>query len=151
MTKVQMNQDLFDYMEMMKDTLRETLRQHFVAGVRHADVGEQQCIQGTLLPPDVAAICLESYEGLGDDNDYIGVAVWHDYYIGDLQLTIRDDQGNLIEGGPLYPFDNNPELWDYLPTEPVPAGTTVVVQVVATDCMGDVTVSRAYKTITGQE
>lgn len=148
MTKVQMNQDLFNYQQMMKDTLRETLRQHFVAGVRQADHGQVPILSKTLLPPpQIPSICLETYEGLGGDNDYIGITVWHDFGIGEMNLTIRDEEGNLIEQGPVYPFDDNPELWDYLPTEAVLAGTSVIVQVVATDCMGGVTVSREYKRI----
>ncbi len=151
MTKVQMSQGLFDYQEMMKDTLRETIRQHFVAGVRQADRGEVPFVSKSLLPPpQILAIFLEEYKGTGDEDDYIAIVVRHDFGIGAMDITIWDESGNLVEHGQGSPFPNDPELWDYVPTAQIPADTLVMVQVTAVDCMGGVTVNRDCKRLASE-
>ncbi len=147
MIKVQMNKDLLEYQEMMKDTLRETLRQNFIDGVQQADPGDVPFVSEELLPPpQILGICLEMYAGKSDD--FIGVTVLQDFGIHAMDLTIRDDRGKLIERGQVTPFPDNPELWEYVPTARVPAGTSVIVQVVAMDCMGGVTVGQESKRLT---
>lgn len=146
MTIVHMNSDLLAYQEEMKNMLRQIIQQNFIAGVQEAGRGELPFVSEKLLPsPQILAISLEQYEGHA--HDFIGIVALHDFGIHAMDITIQDDQGNLIERGPVIPYPDDPELWEYVPTACVPSGTFVIVQVVATDCMGGVAVSREYKTI----
>ena len=146
MTKLQMNRDLRDYQEEMKETLRQVIQQNFIGGIQEAGRGELPFALENLLPcPIILAIFLESYEGQGDN--FIGIVALHDFDIYAMEVSIRDDQGNLIERGEASRYPEDPELWEYLLTARIPAGTSVDVKVVATDCMGGVGVARDYKRI----
>lgn len=81
-------------------------------------------------------VSLEGYEGQGDD--FIGIVAYHDFGIHAMHITILDERGRRIESGEADPFPDNPELWDYIPTERVPPGTTLTVHVTAIDCMGGI-------------
>ena len=137
MTKVLMNIDLLGYQMAMKDALRQVIQENFIGGIRQAERVEPPLACENLLPPPyIMYLSLEAYEGQGDD--FIGVVAYHDFGIHAMHITILDEQGNLIETGEASPFPNDPELWEYLPTIRVPAGTAVTVHVTAIDCMGGV-------------
>jgi hypothetical protein len=149
MTKVIMNTDLLVYRQEMKESLRQVVRQNSIGGVRQADRSWAPFIsKGALVPPDIACISLEGYRG--QDDDFIGIMVFHDFGIASLNVTILDDRGNRIESGDAFPYPDNPELWWFLPTVQVPSGITVNVQVTAIDCMGGICTRRIART-TGEE
>jgi hypothetical protein len=64
-----------------------------------------------------------------------------------MHISIRDDQGNRIESGDVYPYSEEPELWWFLPTAYVPIGTPVIVRVTAEDTMGGVATRWIWKTM----
>jgi hypothetical protein len=89
-----------------------------------------------LPPPYIRVVILEEYEG--QEDDFIGVVALNDFGIASMRISIRTEQGELIECGDANPFPDDPELWEFYPTVRVPAGTALVVQAVATDCMGGI-------------
>jgi hypothetical protein len=134
MTKVLMNLDLLEYQREMKEALRQVIRHNFVGGIRQAGRMESHPVQEELLPPPyIMSLCLEAYEGQGDD--FIGIVACHDLAIYSMHITILDDRGNLIESGEALPYPEDPNLWEFLPTARVPAGTSVTVHVTAIDYM----------------
>jgi hypothetical protein len=137
MTKVRMNTDLLAYQHRMKKSLQQVVQQNSIAGIRQAEWAEPVLAQKDLLPPPcILAISLEGYKGEGDD--LIGIWVDHDFGIASLHVTILDRDGNTIEKGDAYPFSESAELWWFLPVVCVPCGTTVHVEVIARDGMGNV-------------
>ena len=146
MTKVLMNLDLLDYRQSMKRSLRQVIQQNHIAGIRQSDTWEIPLAQKNLLPPPfILGVILEYYEG--QDDDFIGVHVLHDFGIHAMHISIMDEQGNLIESGEVEPYDENPELWEYYPEVRVPTGTRVIAQVTAMDCMCGIAVGRTAKII----
>ena len=137
MTKVLMNIDLLEYQREMKEALRQVIQQNFIDGIRQAGRMEPLLVQEKLLPPPyIMSLCLEAYEGQGDD--FIGVVAYHDFGIYSMHITILDDQGNRIESGEASPYPEDPDLWEFLPTARVPVGTSVTVLVTAIDYMDSV-------------
>jgi hypothetical protein len=55
-----------------------------------------------------------------------------------MHITILDNQGNRIEDGDAYPYTDHPNLWWFFPEVRISLGTSVIVHVTATDCMGGV-------------
>lgn len=146
MTKVRMNLDLLDYRQSMKESLRQVIQHNHIDGIRQSDKEEIPLAQKNLLPPPyILGIILEFYEG--QDDDFIGVHVLHDFGIHAMHITIWDDQGNLIERGEVEPYEDNPELWEYYPEIKVPVGTKVIAQVTVMDCMSGIAVCRTAKII----
>jgi hypothetical protein len=146
MTKVLMNLDLLDYRKSMKKTLRQVMQHNHIAGIRQSDKWEIPLPQKNLLPPPyILGIVFACYEG--QDGDFIMVHVLHDFGIHAMHITIWDDQGNLIERGEVEPFEEDPELWEYYPENPIPLGTKVIAQVTVMDCMSSIAVCRTARII----
>ena len=138
---------LLEYQLDMKDALRQVIQENYIGGVREAERAETPLFhtvpkalslreENLLPPPFIKFISLFAYEG--QEDDYIGVVACHDFGIHDMHITILDGQGRRIESGEVFPFPDNPELWEYAPTARVPAGTAVTVHVTAIDCMGGI-------------
>jgi hypothetical protein len=102
-------------------------------------------LEDVLPPPQIELISLYDYEGQGDDS--IGIDAYHDFGIADMHITILDDQGNRIEDGDAYPYTDHPNLWWFFPEVRIPLGTSVIVHVTATDCMGGVGRGSKRKTL----
>lgn len=140
MTKVMITPDLLVYRQEMKDGLRQVVQHNYIQGVRRPerlDFGEPRLLlEDVLPPPEIQLISLYDYEGQGDD--FIGVDAYHDFGIACMRITIHDDQGNRIEEGNAYPYEDQPNLWWFFPEVGVPLGTKVVVHVTAMDCMGGI-------------
>jgi hypothetical protein len=150
MTRVLMNVSLLAYQQEMKATLRQVLQQNFITGVRQVGQVALPLMRKNLLPPPcIICIGLEAYEG--QDDVFIGVVAYHDFGIHAMNITILDDQGNLIEKGEVDPYPDDPEVWSYFPMARVPIGTSVIVQVTAMDCMGGFGMQMQRKTMGEEE
>jgi hypothetical protein len=140
MTKVLMNVNLLDYQQEMKESLRQVVQYNYIEGVRRPErVDLQQprlFLEDVLPPPAIELISLDAYEGQGDD--FIGVDAYHDFGIAAMHITILDDQGNRIEAGDAYPYEDHPNLWWFFPEVRMPLGTSLIVHVTAVDCIGGV-------------
>ncbi len=135
MTKILMSHGLLAYRQGMQETLRRAIHQNQVQGAAQPAWAEPVLAQKDLLPPPcILAISLEGYKG--QDDDLIGIWVDHDFGIVRLNVSIHDRQGNQIERGDAYPFSESTELWWYLPTVIVPAGTALIVEATARDSLG---------------
>ncbi len=146
MTKVLINKGLLKYQRRMVEALRQVVRENFIGGVLQArQAGPAPVCEDLLRAPRILLLTLKNYDGLEDD--FIGIAAVHDYGIQSMQVRITDDRGNVIESGDAYPYPDAPELWGYYPVVCVSAGTNVIVQANAIDCMGGVGVKQERKTI----
>jgi hypothetical protein len=58
--------------------------------------------------------------------------------VGNLHITIRDDQGNIVESGDAFEEPVGSGIWNYFATMAVPSGTHVIVDAFATDSLGGV-------------
>lgn len=134
MTKVRMSAKLLTYRQRMKDGLRRVIRHKFIGGIPPGERVEPPLAEEKLLPPPcIVAVTLENYRGR--EGDFIGIVIFHDFGIHAMHVTILDDRGGRIEGGRAIPCPDDPEIWGFLPTVRVPAGTSVMVQITAMDCM----------------
>ena len=135
-----MNIYLLDYQQEMKETLRQAVQYNYVQGVRRPERADplqpRLHLEEVLPPPEIQLIALYDYDGQGDD--FIGIIAYHEFGIHSMRITIHDDQGNLIEAGDAYPYDDNPNLWSFFPEVRVPLGTPVTVHVTAMDCIGGI-------------
>jgi hypothetical protein len=97
-------------------------------------------ITGLLQPPRFAALC--SYIAIqdGEVDGLIMIQIYHhDLDMWNVYVTIKTEQGELIESGNAEEEDDEmPGLWAYVPTAYIPSGTTVIIQVFATDRLGAV-------------
>ena len=62
-------------------------------------------------------------------------------------MIIMDDQGNVIESGATFEEPVGSAFWGYFANVAVPSGTSVIVQAVATDHLGEVGVLSRWTTI----
>jgi hypothetical protein len=122
---------------------------NYIGGVRRPERVDpmRPCFprEDLLPPPEIQLIALHAYQGQGDD--FIGISAYHDFGIAWMSVSIRDDQGRLIEEGDASPYDNPPDLWWFLPEVRVPLGTPVTVRVTAVDCMGGLGTGSVRKTL----
>jgi hypothetical protein len=153
-TKVLISADLLDYRQAMKDGLCQVIRYNYVEGVRRPERVEgmeaPRFLEDLLPPPCIALLFLDEYDGQDPEQDYIAAEVYSDFGLVSMEITIRDEHGNLIERGGMYPFPGNSDLWDYPPKSRVPLGTTVIIQVTALDCLGGLATRWMRKTM-GEE
>jgi hypothetical protein len=150
MTKVRINVNFLAYRLKIRDSLREFVIRNYISGATQPYVAKTPLAQEDVLaPPSIGFIILDGYRGQGDD--YIDLAVSHDFGLHALHITIMDDQGNVIESDEASPYLTDPNLWEYLPQARVPSGTKVIVQVTAIDHMGGVGMRREEKTMGEQE
>jgi hypothetical protein len=62
-------------------------------------------------------------------------------------ISILDGQGNLIESGDMFPFQEDPTLGGFFPEVLVTYGSEVIVRILPrTACMGSIAVSQLRKT-----
>jgi hypothetical protein len=146
MTKVFFPRSMGDYRREMAESVRQVIKENFIAGVK-TYVGEEPPLAAPdlLPPPKIETIFLDIYHGQVDEE--IMMAISDDFGIASVQIILRDEKGNVIEGGQADPFCESPDCWSDVTTVPVPSGTHVIVRAAATDCLGGVGVCSAGKTI----
>lgn len=93
---------------------------------------------GLLLPPDILQIDLSDYDGQAGGCIFIAPA--SDAGSIKVYVSIRGEQGNLIESSRAIPIAPGAQEWGCAAIEPVPSGATVTVSVTAVDCVGGVRV-----------
>jgi len=146
MTKVFFAEHILAYRREMAETVRQVIRENYVAGVKTYIGAEPFLAQADLLPPpEIETIFLDCYEGHPDDQ--VMMAIADDFGIISVYVAIKDDIGNVIESGGADAFGAGSQCWSYTATVPVPAGTHVIVLAAATDCLGGVGALRASKTV----
>ena len=135
-----MHVNLLEYQQDMKEALRQVVQHNYIKGIQgpeRLDLRERRLVlEDVLPPPEIQLISLDLYEGQGDD--FIGIDAYHEFGIDLMQVTILDDQGNLIEEGGADPYEDRPNLWSFFPEVHVPLGTSVIAHVTAIDCLGGV-------------
>ena len=141
-----MTGDLLEYRQWMKEELRDVIRQNYIAGIETVELLEQPFGGEDLLPAvEIMAIILDAYEGKGDD--YLAVSVFSDFPVASVYITIRDENGNLIESYQACKHPSAPELWDMPANVCVASGTSVTVRAVVMDYMGGIRVGQESKTV----
>ena len=146
MTKVYFASSVLDYRRDMAETVRQLIRENFIAGVKRFMGDDPRISQPDLLPPPrVEAIELSFYQGRVDDEVMLWVS--SDLGLAHVGVVIMDEQGNVIERGEALPFPESDECWSYAACVALPAGTTVTVHAAAVDCLGAVGRLRAHATI----
>ena len=98
MTKVFISPLMLEYRQAIADLTHQCIKSRHIAGVK-TYTGEDPSLAQVdpLPPPRMEMIDLMIYEGHVDD--LILLATSDDFGIGNVHVTIRDDQGNVIEGG----------------------------------------------------
>lgn len=139
MTKVFISPFIQGYQQEIAELTRECIQSRYIEGVDEVvwTNEEPPLAQDNLLPPPrIETLHLMNYEG--HVNDLILLAISTEFGVGNLHITIRDDQRNIIESDDGFEDPLGSGIWNYLTTREVPSGTTVIVQAVATDNLGGV-------------
>lgn len=135
MTKIYFANSILDYRQDMAETVRQLIRENYIGGVKPFIGDDPRLSQPDLLaPPRVEAIELHFYQGQVDDQVMLWVT--SDFGLACVSVAILDEQGNVIERGEADPFPDSDEYWSYVAQVAVPAGTSVIVQAAAIDCLG---------------
>jgi len=99
-----------------------------------------------LNPPTIKDIDASTYNG--QENDQIKIKTADDFGVLSVQVTLTNENGNQpIENGTAIETGPNSGLWIYTASEQVASGTSVHINVVATDRPGGVAVSNNLKMI----
>jgi hypothetical protein len=137
MTKVFLNPFLLQYQQDIVDLANECIKKKHIDGVKSMDSGEPVLAQANLLPPPrIEYIDLLDYDG--KLHDLILLLVSDDFGLGNVHVSIKDDKGTVIESGDAFACRDNPDIWNYFTSVPVPSGTSLTVYVMATDHLGGV-------------
>jgi hypothetical protein len=98
-------------------------------------------MEGLLRPPGIASVEIE-------DADPI-IFIFTDEGVGkiDIFVSVRDEQGNVVESGPALYLPGSGTEWAFTILEPVPPGATVDVSITVVDCVGGVRVEHHRLTI----
>jgi hypothetical protein len=139
MIKVFISPLMLDYQQEIADLTRQCIQSRYIAGVKEMVWTDEEpaLAQVDLLPPPrIETIHLMNYEGHAGDLILLGIST--DFGVGNLHISIRDDQGNIVENGDGFEEPLGSGIWNYFATREVPSGTTVTVYAAATDSLGGV-------------
>jgi hypothetical protein len=130
----------------MAETVRQLIRENFIAGVKTFTSPDPLLSGPDLLPPPrIEVIELNFYQGQVDDEIMLWVS--SDFGLADVGVVILDERGNVIERGEANPFPESDECWSSVAEVPLPSGTFVTVQAAAIDCLGGVGTLKTAGTI----
>jgi hypothetical protein len=139
MTKVFISPLMLDYQQEIADLTRQCIQSRYIAGVKEVvwTNEEPPLAQVDLLPPPrIETIHLVNYEG--QVGDLILLAISDDFGVGNLHITFRDEQGNILESGDGFEEPLGSGIWNYFATTAVPSATHVILEAFATDSLGGV-------------
>ena len=146
MTKVLIDAFGIAYRRKNAEDVCEILMGKHIAGVTARGCPEPPLAQLHLMPPPVIDMMdLTIYEG--NVNDLILLAASDLFGIGNIHVTISDEQGNVIESGDAFEEPVGSGIWNYFANVAVPSGATVIVHAAAIDSLGGVGTLRTGATI----
>ena len=132
MTKIILSPLLLDYREFIADLSSQSSKSRYVAGVDVWECSEPVLAQDHLLPPpQMEAMDLAIYDG--HVHDLLLFLVSSVFGISNVHVVITDQHGDLVESGDAFVCMDEPDIWHYFTTASVPSGTSVTVQVIASD------------------
>jgi hypothetical protein len=146
MTKLSNAEDILYYQIEMALIVRQVIQKQFIDGVRISKRAAPPLLQmGMLPPPGIVGIDLSIYEGREEDVILINTSA--NFGVEIVQVTIHDRHGNVIEEGEAMEEPYGSGSWAYFAEVSIPSGTSVIVHVNASDCLGGVGARRAEKII----
>ena len=159
-TKVRISPSLFDYRQAMarhvNDLRDEKLRIAALAETNlepftgRMDVPVSETA-GLLTPPCIEILLPEFY--LQEEGEIEGIIqmITSDFFgIADIYVTLRDEAGNLLEGGHALRDGTNLGCWVYLPCVVPVAGSSVTARAVAADVLGGMHIAEETVTLTDE-
>ena len=96
------------------------------------------CIPGVLAHPRVEMLWPDVRVEDGHLDGLIQIHTSEYYGVLNLYVSLEDERGQPIEGDYALGNDVVKNHWGYFPSAPVAPGTTILVRVVAMDCLGGV-------------
>jgi hypothetical protein len=100
---------------------------------------------GLLPPPQIERLDVSTYEGQADD--IIQINTCDEFGVEGVHVSIRDDQGNLLESDYVLPNPDFTGHWVYFATVSIPSGTRITICVKAMDGLGAMGVKTCRMTI----
>jgi len=149
MTKVRMSPLLLEYREAMAELVNEVREENILIS---ADAGRASIedfgppptevaelwVPGLLRPPKIESLWPDIKLKHGHLDGIIQVNTSEYFGVMNVYIILEDDQGNHIESD--YAMENEyvENHWGYIPSAPLPSGTTVVVRAIALDKLGGI-------------
>ena len=103
---------------------------------------------GLLTPPRIEFLLPEFYLHNGEVEGIIHINTSDFFGIAYIYVTLREEAGNLLESGHAMRDEASIGYWDYLPSVPLAAGTSLIVRAVAADALGGSSIAEEKLTLT---
>jgi hypothetical protein len=156
MTKVILSPLLLEYRDAMAELVNRVREKVTIAGMDRQSVYWPDPAPKDVRPPSLVGLLKAPMIELlwadisllgGQLDGIIQVNTVDDFGIINVYVTLRDDRGNLIEGGYAMKNEIVEDHWFYVPSVFVPSGTSVIVQAVASDALGGVAIQTEKVTV----
>lgn len=156
MTKVILSPLLLEYREGIAELVNRVRERVKIAGVNRQSVYwpdpapthvPPPYLPGLLAPPRIDLLDVDIRLSHGQMDGLIQIDTHDDFGIMNVYVTLRDDQGNDIEGGYAMKNEVVDDHWAYIASTPVPPGTVVIVQAIASDALGGVGIQTEKVTV----
>ena len=147
MTKVILSPSVIYYCQAMAELVDEVCEEFTITGVDYVDVEDLRPPRedflefgapGLLLPPKIEMVLPDICLAEGCLDGVIDIQTSEYFGVMSVYVTLEDDQGNHIESDYAQENDLLQNHWGYIPSSPLPSGTTVTVRVIAMDQLGGV-------------
>jgi hypothetical protein len=137
MTRVRVYQDILEYQRQIATDIKQIRREYNISGLPQGDsippeLRNPLSISSLLQPPRIQHLWAALTERI-EESLIIAQIYAHDLDVWSVYVTIKTEEGYLIERGNAEIDEGMPGVWEYMPTISIPAGTTVIVQVFARD------------------
>jgi hypothetical protein len=146
-TKVRISPLFFDYREGIAELVDQVCEENQIANLDCPDIGDfgpvatkvaELGVPGLLRPPKVEAIFPELYVTDGHLDGLIQIHTSEYFGVMNVFVVLEDEQGNTLESDYAMEAEVVENHWGYVPSAPLPGGTTVVVRAIAMDSLGGV-------------
>ena len=105
---------------------------------------------GLLTPPRIEVLMPQFYLADGEVEGIILLITSDLFGIAYIYVTLRDEAGNLLDGGYAMPDENYLGCWAYPPLAYPTVGSSVIVRAVAADVLGGMDIAQEELTLTNE-
>ncbi|MGZ9235567.1 MAG: hypothetical protein ACXW4E_08585 [Anaerolineales bacterium] len=156
MTKVRLSTSILEFRQGMAELVNEVCEENAIPEeeretdpdfiIPRTEVAELG-IPGLLRPPKVEMIWPDLYLRNGHLDGITQIHTSEYFGVMDVYVTLEDDQGNHIEGDFAMENEYVKNHWGYIASAAVSPGTTIIMRVIALDCLGGVAIQQETVTV----
>ena len=156
MTRVRISPSLLDYGEAMAELVNEVCEENILIGMDRETIedfgsprtdGPELGVSGLLRPPRIEFLWPDIRLKDGHLDGLIQISTSEYFGVMNVYVILEDGQAHHIESA--YAMDNDivENHWGYVPSAPLPSGTTVIVHAIAMDRLGGIGTRTERRTV----